>query len=151
MALFDLDGNLILTKSKKNFSKSEISRFISRFGSPVIIASDMFPTSRTIERIVSTFSARLIMPKQSLSRKEKTRTVNSLRWRELKKLCGNRHEKDALVAAIFAFSRIERLMKRIDKRIKKYNLNQDLQTKIKTNVLLSGESITESIKRFTKT
>jgi predicted RNase H-like nuclease (RuvC/YqgF family) len=114
VVLFDLEGNLLLTKSKKSFARSEINRVISGFGIPVIIASDMFPPSRIIERIASTFSAKLITPKKSLSRKEKNQIISSERWIELKRMCENRHEKDALAAALFAFSKIERLMRRVD-------------------------------------
>lgn len=148
--MFDLDGNLLLTKSKKDFSRSEISRVISEHGMPVIIASDMFPTSKTIEKIASTFSAKLVMPRKSLSRKEKNQIISSDRWIEFKKMCENRHERDALTAAILAFGSIESLMKRVNKKLKKHNLDQTLYGQIKANVLLSGENITRIIRQFTE-
>ena len=43
IALIDLNGNLIITKSSKNFSKSKISEFILNFGNPIIFSCDVSP------------------------------------------------------------------------------------------------------------
>ena len=115
IALLDLEGNLILTSKKKNFSKGEIIKLISECGKPVIIAGDVSPPSRMIEKIASTFSARVIIPDESLRRKDKIATTRDF----VREFRLSRHERDALAAAIYGWKRIRPLVMKVDKKLKK--------------------------------
>ena len=147
IASLDLSGNFVFIKSEKTFSKSKIVKLVLSFGNPIILASDIAVTPRTIEKLASTFSAKMIKPKKSITRREKNNIINSLRWRDLKNLCGNRHERDALVAAIHAYTRVENLIRRVDKRLKKHDLSKSVKEQIRSNVILFEESIDKSIKK----
>jgi predicted RNase H-like nuclease (RuvC/YqgF family) len=145
----DLEGNLILMQSKKNFSRSDISELILKFGNPVIIASDISLVPKSIEKIASMFSAKTIKPEKNLTRLEKNKIINSRRWEGFRLLCSNRHEKDALIAAAYAFTKIENLLKKLDKKLKKHKINEDIKNKIRTSVLLDKGNIANVIKQFT--
>lgn len=147
IALLDLEGNLILTAKKKNFPKSKIIRLISDVGKPVVIAGDVSPASRLIEKIASTFSARVVIPEESLTKKDKIRTT--------KKFLGDRrisrHEKDALAAAIYGWKSIKPLIIKVDERLKKSfpgSIHNELSSFVKINVILNRENIASSIKQF---
>lgn len=114
VALFDLQGSLLEVKSKRHFSKAAITRYIISNGSPLIIASDMNPLPKGIEKIASSFSSLVIIPEKVLRWKDKKRIVETfLKERELlEKPWRNSHEKDALIAAYLAWKRIRpRLLK----------------------------------------
>ncbi len=148
----DLDGNLILLNSKKNLSRARINKFILDYGNPIILGSDKFPTPRSIEKTAATFSARLIVPQEPFHRLEKNRIVQAFSERN-GNVCTwkNQHEKDALTAALFAWNRIEALMRRVDKKLKRHRYRKDFQALanfVKTKVLLEGENIDSCIKGF---
>lgn len=150
VALIDLDGNLVLLDSKKNFSREKISRFILNHGSPVIIASDTYPYSRTVEKIAATFSAKIVYPRESLTRKEKNEMVNDYRKKNYsEQVWNNRHEKDALASALFAWNRVEPLMRRVNKKIRltAKEFDSRIEDDIKRRVI-EGQNIRRSIKQF---
>ncbi len=143
VALLDLDGNIVLLRSGKGFSKSGLEKMISERGNPVIIATDINPPPRIIKKISATFSARIMYPEQSLSRKEKIRIAhhNALD-REGKPVWANHHERDSLAAVFFAWAKIRPLMKRVEKRFAESGMRgKELRQQIKANVLLSGNNI----------
>jgi hypothetical protein len=123
VAVFDMQGHLLLAESRRNFRLSEIRKFILERGRPLIIASDMNPLPRSIEKIASSFSARVVFPEGVLTKKSKRRIAgdflkkwnarheNGLPWK-------NRHEKDALVAGWYAWKRIRRTVSKMEKRFK---------------------------------
>jgi hypothetical protein len=145
--MLDLDGNIVLITSKKNLSRSKIIRLVSKFVTPVIIASDTSPPSRIIEKIAACFSARLMFPRQTITRQEKTKLVKYYKLENY--VLHNRHEKDALAAALYAWNKIKSLIKRINKKTQKQK-NKNLNIYVKINVLLKGKSIDSSIKQFLK-
>ncbi len=152
IALMDLDGNLILLKSRKNLSKAGINRFIVDFGNPVILGSDKFPTPRLIEKTAATFSARMVVPREPFPRTEKERIIHDFSKRNSfcsKRTWKNQHEKDALTAALFAWNRVGALINRVDKKLEMYKGMRDykrLSGLVKTKVLLEGENIDSCIK-----
>jgi len=148
IALLDLEGNLILTAKKKNLPRSKIIKFISDVGTPVVIAGDVSPASRLIEKIASTFSARVIIPDDSLRRKDKIATTRDFLNGSNKRL--SRHERDALAAAIYGWKRLKPLIIRVDEKLKSFpgSIRNDVSSFVKTNVILNGGNIASSIKQF---
>jgi predicted RNase H-like nuclease (RuvC/YqgF family) len=138
-----LKGNLLATKSKKNFQHSEISKHIYSHGLPMIMASDKYPLPKTIERISAAFPSKLMWPRQSLTRLEKIEMTQS--FIEDKKPWSNKHERDALAAAIFAFNKIEPLLKRIQKKAEGESADY-----VAMSTILKGISIDQSMKKFNK-
>ena len=100
-----------------------------------------------VEKIASSFSARLIIPKKTLSVSEKIKLTKKYTQDNI---FSNHHERDALASAVFAGKRIRQLMRRINTSLCKYGLsgNADAENHVKTSVLLHGENIANSINRF---
>ena len=115
IALIDLNGNLIITKSSKNFSKSKISEFILNFGNPIIFSCDVSPLPKTVEKIAANFLAKTVFPLKSLSKEEKNKLLKNY---DLK----DKHERDALAAAFFAYNQFKKLFKEIDEKLSEYGL-----------------------------
>ncbi len=152
LCLFDLEGNLVSLESGKNLSKSDIAKYVQKFGYPVIIASDIFPTPRSIEKIGAAFSSRLIVPDAVVSRKEKTKIVERfVRKAEYKKTpWANKHQRDAFFAALYAWNKIKPLIRRINIKIKEApeKETQELYDFVKRSVILEKRNISKSIKHF---
>lgn len=148
IAVLDLDGNLIYTKSRKNFSRSEVSKYLSGLGSPVIITGDTRPLPRMVEKMASTFSASLEVPEQSLSRLEKKRILKSFFRRNpgIEKP-NNRHERDALASALHAWKGVRELVAKVNKKLEDRD-SPELGDYVKSNVIVKGENISSSIGRF---
>jgi predicted RNase H-like nuclease (RuvC/YqgF family) len=147
VAVFDLSGKLLLVKSGKNLSKSDVSRIISEIGNPIIVSSDINPIPRSVERIAASFSARLIEPGETFSRKEKHETAkeymksNGKAWR-------NRHERDALVSGIYAYKQVRQMVERISSKLRKARItDKSLANRVMAEVLLQKRSIDSVIKR----
>ncbi|MCX6814264.1 MAG: DUF460 domain-containing protein [Candidatus Aenigmarchaeota archaeon] len=147
IAVFDLDGKLLLIKSGKNLAKSGISRIVSDAGNPIIVSSDIKPTPRAVQNVATIFSARIIEPGETFSRKEKHETA-----RGYMKLHGrvwaNRHERDALVSGIYAWKQVRQIVDRMNSRLRKARVtDSSVRHRIMVEVLLGKNSIDSAIKR----
>ncbi len=141
VAVFDLSGNLILIKSGKNLSKSDVSRIISDAGNPIIVSSDINPLPRSVEKIAISFSARLIEPGETFSRKEKHETAKDY-MRLHGKAWKNRHERDALVSGIYAYKQVRQMVDRINSKLRKGGISSpSVRNKVLAEVLLQKKSI----------
>ena len=132
-------------------SRAEISRHIARFGMPVMMAADRRPAPAAVEKLAAIFSARLVVPEENLSRKEKNILARGFledRWPEKP----NQHERDALASALHAYNTIKPTMRRVDKRLKALGLsgNPGLERFVKTRVILKGDHVKRSIEMFLK-
>jgi predicted RNase H-like nuclease (RuvC/YqgF family) len=146
VAVFDLSGNLLLIKSGKNLSKSDISRIISDAGNPIIVSSDINPIPRAVEKIAISFSARLIEPSETFSRKEKHETTKEY-MRLRGKAWKNRHERDALVSGIYAYKQVRQMVDRINSKLRKGGVSSpSVRNKVLAEVLLQKKSIDYVIK-----
>ncbi|UCD06978.1 MAG: DUF460 domain-containing protein, partial [Candidatus Aenigmatarchaeota archaeon] len=128
--------------------RSDLAKFISEFGSPVIVSGDTNPAPKSVEKIASLFSAKLVFPEETLSRKDKYELTKFFKT-ELDKSWSNRHERDALASALHAWGRVRNLMERVEKRLKGYE-NQDLEWYVKTRVIVRGENVTKCVQGFMK-
>lgn len=112
MAVLGLDGEVVKLKSSRSFSLRNIIRFLCRECNPVIIASDVNPAPRLVEKVSTSFSVPLHTPPESLSRKTKSRLVRDF---DIKGLV--RHKKDALAAAVSAYGSLIPMIMKLEKRI----------------------------------
>ena len=153
VAVLDLDGNLVLLESGKNLPMSEITELISSAGMPVVITSDIAPPPRIIERIASSFGARLYYPKELLSKREKLtivkefadeREMDETPWR-------NQHEKDALASVLYAWRRLRPLIRRVKRKTEIYSSLPGfpgLLRYVNINVIIKGRSISKSVEEY---
>ncbi len=139
---------MIYITSGKNLSRADITNAISKIGNPVIIVTDRNPVPRTIEKIAAGFFAKLVYPKNSLTRKEKFHMA-----KEYMKIHGrvwsNSHEKDALVAAIYAWKQIRPVVDKIKIRLRKQGIHEkDVISYVERYVILYKKSISSAIKDY---
>lgn len=111
IAIIDAKGRLIVTTSKRYAKKSEITKYITKFGNPVIVASDVNPPPETVKKIAKALGCKLFYPEVSIPSAEKNEMVKKY---EIK-----RHERDALAASLKAFKSYHELFSKIQDTISK--------------------------------
>ncbi|MDY6789032.1 MAG: DUF460 domain-containing protein [Candidatus Nanohaloarchaea archaeon] len=111
VAVIDIEGKLVDHRSKKEFSKGKIRRFIISAGKPVIVASDVNPAPSLVEKIARAFNTELNVPKEDISQKDKEKLVEDYSTRDM-----DSHEKDALAAAVKAYRGVKGVLKKIKAR-----------------------------------
>lgn len=105
VAAVDLDGEIQLLESGKNFPPRDIIQRVIKVGKPVVVASDKGKTPSKVDKIASSLGARLFEPASDLS---------SGRKKELGK-GANSHELDAVASAVNAQKKLQRDIKKIRK------------------------------------
>jgi predicted RNase H-like nuclease (RuvC/YqgF family) len=103
VAAVDLEGELRLLESGKNFPPRDIIQEIIEEGKPVIVASDKRKTPSKVEKIASSLGAEIYEPDEDLE---------SGRKNELG-LGDNSHEKDASASAFNAYNNMQREIRKI--------------------------------------
>ncbi|MFB6145158.1 MAG: DUF460 domain-containing protein [Candidatus Nanohaloarchaea archaeon] len=103
VAAIDLDGNLVLLESRREFGPDEIISSIIQEGKPIVIASDRAEMPSTIENIASSLGAERFTPEEDLSRERKKELGEG----------ENSHEMDALASARYAFNSMQKEMRKI--------------------------------------
>lgn len=117
LAILDLEGIVMNVFSARNFSLYEISEYISKFGYPVIIATDVSPPPTTVERLSHNYDARLFFPSQSISVEEKNAITTG-------HTTDNFHQRDALAAALKAYNHYEGKFRNIDAKLSEMGLHE---------------------------
>lgn len=143
-AILDLYGNLIKISSSKQIKLSSLIFEIKKYGLQAIIASDVTPPPKSIKGLAASFGAKLVYPKEKLRVEEKRDMVYTYlreaygeNWRNIIDF-GDRHQLDALCAAIISFRRIRKLLKKINNSTKDYENNAVLFNKV-AYLLLTGK------------
>ncbi|MFH7881499.1 MAG: DUF460 domain-containing protein [Candidatus Aenigmatarchaeota archaeon] len=143
IAILDTKGNIVELTSKKEAKKSEIIRHILKFGKPLVIASDVNPVPKTIEKIASSLGSRLFYPEVSLSNVEKVKIIQ-----KYEKIIKDSHQKDALAACLKAFKHYHELFLRIEDFLKKIN-KKEIYEKVVEEVMKSeSENIVNATKKI---
>lgn len=106
-ALMDVYGNILKVKSTKQVSMNILPMEISKYGRPIVVASDVTPAPNKVRKFATAFGAKLISPEENMTIKEKNYMTKEYKL-------DNKHEKDALASALFAHSQIRELLKKID-------------------------------------
>ena len=149
IAFLDLEGQLIATHKKKNITKSKLVKCIADAGDPVIIACDIAPPPKVVEKVAASFSARLVAPKTPMTRVEKIRSTKEFLREAEQKL--SIHEKDALAAALLGWKSVQRLVARIDKKLRDAEVPEAVHKRfsdeVKRTVLVGRKSIDASLKQ----
>lgn len=117
LSILDLEGTVMNVFSSRNFSFYEISEYISKFGYPVIIATDVSPPPTTVARLSHNYDARLFFPSPSISVEEKN-AITAGHTTE------NFHQRDALAAALKAYNHYEGKFRNIDAKLSELGLRE---------------------------
>ncbi len=111
----DLSGNLVFSKAFKNESSSAILREIQHKGRVIAISSDVTPVPAAVKKLAAQLGCDTLEPEINHSYLDKIHVVD--KWlKEQEKFIPleNRHEKDALAAALYGYKRLKPLIKRIE-------------------------------------
>ena len=125
VAAVDLEGRLIHIISGKDFGVDEIVAKIRECGTPSLIATDVYPTPKSIKKIASSFGANTFTPKKDISIEDKIFLTKDFNPK-------NPHERDALAAALNAFRKKNNLLKKASSK----GLSE-----VEKNKLLKGERL----------
>lgn len=113
--------------------RNEIINFITKFGQPLIVASDVNPVPKSVRRIASIFHCKLHFPEFSLRRNEKQELT-----KDFINIARDDHEVDALAAGIKAWKSYRPLFLRTKEELKKLNMSEFFEDVIEK--LIRGEA-----------
>lgn len=143
IAILDTKGNVVELTSKKEAKKSEIIKHILKFGNPLIVASDVNPMPKAIERIASSLGSKVFYPEISLSNVEKIKIIQ-----KYDKFIKDSHQKDALAACLKAFKHYHELFLKIEEFLEKIN-KKEIYDKVVEEVIKSeSENIVNATKKI---
>ncbi|MFX1250227.1 MAG: DUF460 domain-containing protein [Promethearchaeota archaeon] len=104
VAILDLNGHVLTTTSRREFSTAAILRFILEHGKAVVIASDVRePVPKTVEKLAKITGAVLISPRNPQTSQVEKRTFIA----DYIHLCRDSHSRDALFAALQAYNSVK--------------------------------------------
>lgn len=113
-AILNLDGEIKKLKSRKGLNLDSLISTVVKEGKVLVVGTDKNPVPSFVKGFCQKTGAKLIFPDEDLRVKEKR---NLIKMKKTK----NKHERDALAAALFAHKKIKRLLKKIDIFLKKAN------------------------------
>lgn len=137
-ALIDLDGKLEVVDSFKGSLNDTIFR-VSSYGKVLIVGSDVSKISRTIEKFAATLGAGIVFPDHDLlfhEKRKKTKEFLKLQGFKLK----NKHQRDALAAALVAYKHYRGLFNKIDNELD----DRDRSNEIKREILVKNIPINKA-------
>ncbi len=135
-ALVDLDGNLIELKSVKGLSLDFLCSRLVKKGKVVVISVDVKNAPSFASKLSARLGARLIVPDGDLLIKDKLKLIKDFK-------VTNKHQRDALASALFAFKSIRSLLNKIDRHLKKRG-KKELSDYVK-EILLTKQGISVSM------
>lgn len=136
-ALLNLNGKLIKLRSSKQFSFSSLLYELTKYGKIIIIGTDKKTTPKITEKLAAKLGSKIITPEKDLLIKQKKKLTKNYEPK-------NKHQRDALASAIFAYKRIKTLLKKSEDRLRKNN--KQLTQEIKSILLTTNKPLSEAIK-----
>ncbi len=125
LAILDLRGDLLLLKTMRRASRSEIVEEILNHGYPVIIATDVSPPPKSVVKIANMFDSRLLVAKYDMKAEEKKRIVSE--YEEVKGIrVESSHERDSLAAALKVYYRTKNLIAKAKARAEEAGLSREV-------------------------
>lgn len=136
IAILDLKGSVISTKSFKEISRSDIIKHIINYGKVVLVATDVYPPPKMVKKLASTLNSKIYSPGKTFTVSSKTELVDSyLNEISYPDSPGNAHERDALAAAIKTYKHYQKKLNQIEKRSEKLGLSNAEIDEIKSMVI----------------
>lgn len=138
IAVVDITGNVLAAMSARNFDRTEAVAYCARYGSPIVVATDVSAPPEAVKKLSAAFGAKLFVPAVDLSVEEK---------RELVRRFGAQpkttHERDALASAFKAYMFYSRLFEAV--RIKAANEGLSTHTLEIVRAVLEGKNVEAAI------
>ncbi len=145
-AALNLDGELLKIESSKNSNLNQTISKVNMLGKIVVVGTDVNPAPKFVGKVASNLGAEIVEPKDDLLLKYKKKlTKEFLKDKEIK--IKNKHELDALAAALAAFKHYKPLFNKIDNHLNQIN-KLYLNKKIKNTVLVNKMSIKKALEKY---
>jgi len=142
VALVGLKGNFIAARSRKEFKKQEIIRFVFRYGKPVIVASDRKKPPSFTRKLAAALGCKLFSPENDLLVEEKNEFTKNLELAA--------HEKDAAASAINAYKNYATQFSKIDSSLSSQGLEK-YGDSVKEMILFGrAKNIDEAVRKIKK-
>jgi len=141
-AVLDLDGNLIEVDSFKGDLDNTVKR-ISKYGKILLVGTDVMKVPKFVRKVSSQFGAKIISPEYDLLFYEKRKKTKEY----LKKIdvkLKDKHQMDALAAALIAYRQVNGLFNKIDNEIEDKRLSME----VKKIVLIEDIPIKHALKKI---
>lgn len=119
LAVIDLNGELCDVLSSRNFSQRDVLSYLFKYRPVLVVASDVAPAPKLVERVSSSLNAVLYTPPRTLSVAEKKGLVDSRFTRDS---YANSHERDALAAALKAYNHFKPRLGEVNRKLKRPGL-----------------------------
>ncbi|BES80812.1 DUF460 domain-containing protein [Pyrodictium abyssi] len=146
VAAVDLNGRPVFALSRRGMDRSEVIELITRYGIPVMVATDVRPAPEFVRKLAAAIGVPIYEPPVSLSVEEKRSIVEEYtkRFPELRKVA-DAHVRDALAAAIKALHIHESKMRQVESYTARLGIDIDVDA-IKADVI-RGATIAEAVER----
>ncbi|MFH8108860.1 MAG: DUF460 domain-containing protein [Candidatus Aenigmatarchaeota archaeon] len=139
----DTKGNILNLSSLKNTTRAEIIKHILKFGDALIIATDVNPLPKGIEKIASSLGCKVFYPRVSMNYKEKAKLLD-----DFKQLVKDSHQKDALAAALRAFRNYHSTFLKVEEVVKKLGREEIFEDVVKMVFKKKSENIADAAKEI---
>lgn len=136
IAVLDLDGNLIKLSSSRKLN-------LGNLGKPIVIGCDVNPVPSSVEKFAADIGVKVIGPFSRLKVKDKRILMKKFRY-ENNIVVRDRHQRDALVAAILALKRYKSLFNKIEGHLKRIK-RKDLSYRVRELVVMEKMPIKNAI------
>lgn len=148
--LLSLSGDLVKVGSGRNLSPEQLIREISSFGKIVVVGTDVTPAPFVVKKVARVLGARVVEPDRNLQFHEKIKIVDEFlkKQKEFVNL-ENKHEKDALCAALTSLKKTNSLLKKIEDTLKQQQLLH-LNEQVREKVLLENLPIAHALNLLMK-
>lgn len=145
IAVMDLNGNLLFVDSGLALDKMSIVRMVTKFGNPVIVASDVRCAPMIVEKIASILGCLIYTPPRDLSVEEKRRIIQE-HIANFKEVIKNSHQRDAVAAALKAYFNFKNKFMQLEAKARELNLSR-LQIERAKALVIRGLTIKEAIEK----
>lgn len=142
LVILDLQGKPLLIHSEREYSTRKIIRQIMKYGNPVLLACDVVKIPKMVEKIAKSFDVPVSSIKKAISVAEKIQIA--LEFQAIYNVSiKNTHQRDALVAAVKAFTRLKNKLEKIEAEIQK--LDDTLPVEDIKMAVIHGKSLNTAI------
>lgn len=141
-AVLDFDGDLVEVDSfKENMSTTILE--ISKYGKVLLIGTDVMKIPKFVKKVAVQLGARIVSPGYDLLYDEKRKkTKEYLKEKDIK--LKDKHQQDALAAALVAYRHIGGLFNRIDNEI----TDREISREVKKIVLIEDIPIKHALRKL---
>ncbi|RLF12026.1 MAG: hypothetical protein DRJ68_00035 [Thermoprotei archaeon] len=145
LAVVDLQGKPLLVSSGLALDKVTIIRAVTKIGKPVLVASDVKTPSDLVEKIASSLGCTIYTPPKDMTIEEKRRIIYDYIPNH-KEIVKNSHQRDALAAALKAFSSFKNKFSQLEAKARELGILPSQLEKAKA-LLVKGLTIREAVEQ----